>query len=209
LVTLVAVVAVVGFSVVRQFTQGRVRQLVGPSVLAVATGTLLLWAQQYFYFGKSYFPVPWSHPGLAIKRLAGMGWVVTLRWNDLWGLWSQSSTRTQTVVDGIAPLAFLTFVLFVATLARRVKLGRVSQRFITGTTSLCGVLTTSFLIAYVVWMACHGVAVRYFALPQSFWSGVVDLTFVALAAVLITRAGVLARRTGGRNEIILVEARLD
>jgi hypothetical protein len=204
LLTLMAVLMVVGFNVVRQLVRGPLRPLAVPSLLAAVSGFLLLWAQQYFDFGRGYFPVPWSHPGLAIKRLAGLGWGITLRWNDLWNLWSQETTRTQNIVDTIAPLALLVFVISVATLARRVELRRFSERFITWTVSLFGVLTASFLITYVVSISVDGIEVKYFAFPQSVWPALVDLALVALAAVLVGRVGVLVRRDNGPNQVTLV-----
>lgn len=204
LLTLVAALLIIGFNVVRQLIRGRVRPLLGPSILATVSGFLLLWAQQYFNFGRGYFPVTWSHPGLAIKNLAGIGWGITLRWNDLWSLWSQETTRMQNFVDTIAPLAFVVFVVSVATLARRVDISRVSQRFMAWTVSLLGMLTVSFLITYVVWITLDGMAARWFAFPQSFWPAIGDLSFVAVAAVLVGRAGLLIRRGNGPNQVTLV-----
>jgi hypothetical protein len=209
LATLISVLVVIGLNVVRQLVQGRIRPLAGPAFLAVGSGAVLLWAQQYFYFGKGYLPVPWSHPGLAIKRLAGMGWGVTLRWNDLWSIWNPGPNTTQTVVAGIAPLAFLAFIVSVATLARRVELRRLSQRFLTWTVSLFGVLTASFFVSYAVWIGLDGFPLKYFAFPQSAWPATADLAFVALATVLIGRAGLLVRRENKPNHVTLVGAQND
>ena len=191
LVVLVATVIAVAVVTIRQMIRGQIRALLGPSIVATVSGLLVLAAAKFFYFGPGYFlpPIPWARPGLAIKVLAQMGWLTSLRLDDLWSEFLLGPSRFQGIIDALSPLFLLAFGVAIATLIRRVDVPHAMTRVASGTVVLLGILTSSFLIAYVMWIVLGGVRqVKYFASPQSQCSGIVDLVFLALVAVLVWRS---------------------
>lgn len=202
LVVLMAMVVAVAIYVVHQFVRGRARPLVGPSIFAVGSGAFLIYSVrwlptiliQYARGAHGIAGVRLSHPGQVIMALAEITWELTQRWIALWGLGVSSSPTVGAVVTDYVPFALLVFGIAVALLMRRVELPRVAERLGWAIVALLGALTVTFLVTYIAWIAVGGQSqVQPFA-PEGFGTGVGYLVFLALAAVLIERSGMLTRR---------------
>jgi hypothetical protein len=208
LMVLVAVVLVVGFSVVRQVARGRARPLVGPSTFAVISGAFLLYSARWVpreldayirgdgpHGGPGFPGIRLSHPGAVIKALAQITWELTQGWVAIWGQGGPRTPIGQTVMNDLAPLAVLVFGVAVAVLMRRVDLPRVAERLGSPTVVLLGALAGVFFLSYLAWSWVGGPSSAEYWFPESPWLGVAYLVLLALVAVLVGRAGMLALRS--------------
>jgi len=207
LMVLVAVVLVVGFSVVRQVARGRARPLVGPSIVAMVSGGFLLYGARWVpgeldayirgggaHGGPGFPGIRLSHPGAVIKALAQITWELTQRWVALWGQGVPRTPVGQVVMNDLAPLAVLVFGVAIALLVRRVELPRFAERLGSATVVLLGALAGVFLIAYLAWSLVGGPSNAEYWFPESPWLGVTYLVLLVLVAVVVGRAGVLILR---------------
>jgi hypothetical protein len=197
LMVLVAIVLAVAVFVVRQIVRGRAQPLVGPSILAVGSGALLLYAVRQlptmlvqYERGSHGIPgVRWSQPGRAIEALAQITWELTQRWVALWNQGATSTPTVQTVVNDLLPLALLVFGVAIALLVRRVELPRTGERLGSATVALLGTLTGTFFVTYLVWLTVGGPSGTHFFVPEGSAAGGVDLVLLALFAMLVGRSG--------------------
>jgi hypothetical protein len=199
-VVLVVIVLIVAVSVVRQIVNGRARPLVGPSIFIVVSGALLVYAARWLprmldtYGHLRQGGVRWSHPGPAIYGLAQITWELTQNWIALWNQGIPSTHNIQTVVNDVVPLALLVFGVAIALLVRRVELPHVASRLGPITVALLGTAAAAFFVTYLVWSTVSGPAGDEYFFPESPWLGVTYLVFIALAAIVVARAGVITRR---------------
>jgi hypothetical protein len=199
-VVLVAIVLIVAVSVVRQIAHGRSRPLVGPSIFMVVSGALLIYAARWLprmivtYGRLRPNGFRWSHPGPAIYGLAQITWDLTQKWIALWNQGIPSTHNIQTVVNDVVPLAIVVFGVAIALLVRRVELPHFGTRLGFITVALLGTGTGVFIISYLVWSAVSGPAGFEYFFPESPWLGVTYLVFMAVAAVLVARVGLLVSR---------------
>jgi hypothetical protein len=208
LLVLAAVVIVVVFCVARQILRGRARRLVGPSLLALASGGLLLYAGRIvptlltpYIHGAHGFPATrLSDPGQVIANLATVTWELTQRWVAPWNQGVPSIANTHTIVDNSVPLAMFAFGIALAMLIRRVELPRVSERLVFPAVALLGTFTALFFLAYMAWSAFGGPSNFEYFFPESRWLGQVYLVLLGLVPLLAVRSGLLARRYQPRHK---------
>ena len=207
-VLLAGVVLSVAVLVVRQILHGRVRGLVVPSMLALASGGFLLYAGRIFpallapYIDHSHGlqGMNLSQPGTVITNLAQVTWELTQRWVAPWNQGIPGISTVQTVMDDCVPLAMFVFGVALALLIRRVELPRVSERLVFSTVALLGAFTGVFFVAYIAWSAFGGPSNYEYFFPEAPWLGVVYLVVLALIPLLVIRSGFLARRSQPRSQ---------
>ena len=218
LLVLAAVVIVVVMCVARQILRGRAGRLVGPSVLAVASGAFLLYVARFFprmldaYIrgAHGFQGMRLSHPGQIIANLAQITWEFTQRWVAPWNQGIPGISTIQTVVDDCVPLAMFAFGVAIALLIRRVEIPRVSARLVFPATALLSTFSAVFFVAYLAWSAFGGPSNYEYFFPESPWLGVVYLILLALVPLLVVRSGLLARRSQPRrqrNHIEIINSR--
>jgi hypothetical protein len=191
LVVLIAIVLTVAGLVVRQALRGRARSLLVPSVFAVGSGAVLLYAVNFFsVFLTELGGIRWSRPGLAIKALGEMGFSSTDGWVDFRNGWIYGSGTWRSVANVLAPLAVLVFGAAIASLVRRVEMPSFAERLGSAAVTLMGTLTGAFLITYLAWITVGGpYTVRYFAWPLSPFSGWIDLAVLVLFTAFVGCSG--------------------
>jgi hypothetical protein len=212
-VLLAAVVLGVAICAARQILRGRARPLVGPSILAVASGGFLLYAARIFpsllapYIDGTpgLHGMQLSHPGTVITNLAQVTWELTQRWVAPWGQGIPRTLTVQTVVDDCVPLAMFIFGLALALLIRRVELPRVSARLVFPATALLSTFAAVFFVAYLAWSIMGGPSNYEYFFPESRWLGVVYLILLGLVPLLVGRAVVLSGRRGSRHRLNHIE----
>ena len=213
MVVLAAVVLSVAICVARQILRGRAGRLVGPSILAVASGAFLLYVARafpsflspYIHGADGFRVMSLSHPGQTIANLAQITWELTQRWVAPWNQGIPGISTIQTVVDDCVPLAMFAFGVAIALLIRRVELPRVSARLVFPTVALLGTFTGVFFVAYIAWSAFGGPSNYEYFFPESPWLGVVYLILLALVPLLVIRSGLLARRNQPRRQRNYIE----
>jgi hypothetical protein len=207
LVVLIAIVLTVAALVVRQFLRGRARSLLVPSIFAVGSGAVLLYAVNFFSgFLNELGGVRWSHPGLAIKALGEMGFSLTNGWVDFRNGWVYGPSILRSVVNVLAPLIVLVFGVAIASLVRRVEMPRLAERLGSAAVTLLGTLTGAFFATYLVWITVGGpYKPRYFAWPLSLFSGGIDLVVLALFTVSVGFLGmrISSDRDAARKMIVV------
>jgi hypothetical protein len=216
LALLAAVVLTVAFFVARQIFHGRVRRLVGPSVLAVSSGGYLLYAARRFptmlapYVDGTHGlrQLSLSNPGGSLANFAQVMWELTQSWVAPWGQGIPAGPSSiQNVIDDCVPLAMFAFGVALALLIRRVEFPQASERLVLSTVALLGTFTGVFFVAYIVWSAVGGPSHDEYFAPEAPWLGVVYLLLLALIPSLVIRSGFLAWRrqsSRGRNHIEIV-----
>lgn len=217
---LAIVVLAVAVLVARQILRGRARNLVGPSILAVASGGFLLYEGRilprllapYIHHTHGLHGMSLSQPGTVITNLAQVIWELTQRWVAPWGQGPIGQSTIQTTVDDCIPLAMLIFGIALALLIRRVEFPQVIERFVFSTVALLGALTGAFFVAYIAWSAVGGPSDNEYFFPEARWLGIVYLILLAIIPLLVIRSGVLARRhesSQRRNHIEIVNSKYE
>lgn len=212
---LAIVVLAVAILVARQILRGRARNLIGPSILAVASGGFLLYAGRifprllspYIHHTHGLHGMSLSQPGTVITNLAQVTWELTQRWVAPWGQGPIGQSTIQSTMDDCVPLAMLIFGIALALLIRRVEFPQVIERFVFSTVALLGALTGAFFVAYIAWSAVGGPSHDEYFFPEARWLGVVYLILLAIIPLLVIRSGMLARRhesSQRRNHIEIV-----
>jgi hypothetical protein len=213
LLVLATVVVIVVLCVGRQILRGRVRGLVGPSILAVVSGSILLYSARWFptmlgrYFrGDHGVPgMRLSHPGQVISNVAQIVWELTQRWVAPWGQGGIGLSTWQTVQDDCVPLAMFAFGVALALLIRRIDLPHMVARLVFPTAGLLGFFTAVYFVAYLAWSIFGGPSNYEYFFPESPWLGVVYLVLLALVPLLVWRSVVLSRRSERRSRINYIE----
>ena len=208
LAVLVAIVLTIAVSVARQIMHGRARPLVGPSVLAIVSGGVLLYVArffprmlaQYIHGAHGFQGIRLSHPGQFVSALAQITWELTQRWVAAWNQGIPSASTFQTVVNDCVPIVTFVFGVALALLIRRVELPRIGARLVFSTLALLGGLVGVFFVAYLAWSAFGGPSNYEYFFPESRWLGVVYLIFLALVPVLVVRSTLLARKYQPRRQ---------
>lgn len=220
-VVLVVVVSAVAVLVARQILRGRGRRLVGPSVLALASGGYLLYAAQRFpsllapYVDgvHGFRQLSLSNPGGSIANFAQVIWELTQSWVAPWSQGIPAGPFTiQNVIDDCVPLAMFAFGVALALVIRRVELPRANNRLVLSTIALLGTFTAAFFVAYIAWSTFGGPSNSEYFFPESSWLGIVYLVLLALIPMLVIRSRVLARRHESpqrRNHIEIVDSTND
>ncbi len=203
LIVLVAIVLTVVVSAARQFRHGRAQRLVGPSILAAASGAFLLYSVRWVptelyryahgYHGRS--GIGWSQPGPAIAALGQTAWDTTQQWVALWSEPSGNPT-SYIVVSDLVPIALLLFGIAIASLVRRVELPHFVERFAAATVTLLGTFAGLFLVTYVIWLEAGGPSGNESFWPEGTRAGGVYLIMLGLVAVVVARTRWLARNEG-------------
>jgi len=204
MLVLMAILLIVVVSVVRQFLRRRGRTLVGPLILALGSGALILYALRrlpgmlvsYSHMFQGGFR--WTHPGPAMYGLAYIANSSVQWWVALWNPGVSGAPTLFVVVNNLVPLAALVFGLAIATLLRRVELPAFVERTTRATVMLLGMLTGVAVVTHVAWLAFGG--------PSDFptfgfegrTAGVIYIAFLAVVSVLIVRT---QRALRGSNEI--------
>jgi len=211
---LAIVVLAVAVLVARQILRGRARNLVGPSILAVASGGFLVYEGRilprllspYIHHTHGLHGMSLSQPGTVITNLAQVTWELTQRWVAPWGQGPIGQSTIQTTADDCIPLAMLIFGIALALLIRRVELPQVIERFVFSTVALLGILTGAFFLAYIAWSAVGGPSDDEYFFPEARWLGIVYLILLAIVPLLVIRSGLVARRyePSRRNHIDIV-----
>jgi hypothetical protein len=200
-VVLTAIVIAIAICVVRQVLRGRARPLASPSILAVVSGTFLLYVARtfptylppYIYGAHGLRGMSLSHPGRVIANLAQVTWEMTQGWAAAWGQGGPPISTIQTVVNDSVPLAMFIFGVAIALLIRRVELPRASERIVSTTVALLGTITGVFFVAYIAWSALGGPSNYEYFFPEARWLGIVYLILLALIPLTVIRSGILAR----------------
>ena len=200
LIVLVAIVLMVVVSAARQISHGRARLLMGPSILAAASGTFLLYSVRWvptelYRYAHGYHGRPgigWSQPGPAIAALGQTAWDMTQQWVVLWSEPSGNPTSI-VVVNDLVPIALLLFGIAIASMVRRVELPHFVERFASFTVTLLGTLAGLFLVTYVVWLEVGGPSGNESFWPEGTRAGDVYLVLLGLIAVIVARTRWLAR----------------
>ncbi len=208
LAVLVAIVLTIAVSVARQIMHGRARPLVGPSVLAIVSGGVLLYdarffprmLAQYIHGAHGFQGIRLSHPGQFVTALAQITWELTQSWVAAWNQGIPGTSTIQTVVNDSVPIAMFVFGVALALLIRRVELPRIGARLAFSTLALLGGLVGVFFVAYLTWSAVGGPSNYEYFFPESRWLGVVYLIFLALVPVLVVRSTLLARKYQPRRQ---------
>jgi hypothetical protein len=208
----VAIVLFVAVAAVRQFVRGRGRPLVVPSLLAVGSGGLILYAvrrlpamvARYSHLFQGGFR--WTHPGPALYGLAAITNDFTERWVAIWNPGVYGGPKLDYVVNDLVPLAVLVFGVAVASLLRRVELPTFSDRFVSTTVTLLGAIIGALFLTYIAWLALGGPSDSQTFWPVGRWGDSVYLVFLALIGMLLTRAGLSMRRLGGTRKSNLTSA---
>ena len=212
ILTLLVMVLSVAVLVARQLIRGRARRLAMPSSMAVVAGGLLLYAARYvprqltaYLRGTPGYPgTRASSPGKLIKAIAQITWGETQRWIALWTQGQTSTPRMATLVNDLVPVALLVFGISIALLVRRLEFPQATEQLGFAVVALLGALSAAFFIGYLVWIGVGGQdLVQPFA-PEGTEAGVAYLGFVALATVLIGRAGLLTWRIQHHARVTLV-----
>jgi hypothetical protein len=205
LLALVAMVLTVLVSAVRQIVRRRGRRIIGPLVFAMGSVAFLFyalppWLPSMFARYSHMFQggYRWTHPGPAAYGLASIAKFVTQPWVSMWDPGISGEPTSQAVMNDLAPLAVLVFVVAMAFLTRRVELLRISERLGSATVLLLGTLSGVFLITIVVWFTVGGPIYATFGETGDI-AGVAYLVFVALVTVLVARSGHLARKSESRH----------
>ena len=216
LLVLIAIVLFIAVCAARQIIRGRGRRLVGPSILAVGSGGVLVYVArwsptmlgQYISGTNGFNGIRLSHPGQVIAALAEITWELTQRWVAIWnqgGFLGQSTA--QTVVNDCVPLVMLAFGVALALLIRRVELPRAGARLALPTVEVLSALTGVFFVTYIAWSAFGGPSDDEYFFPETRWLGIVYLILLALVPVLVGRSGLLSRKLQprqGRNRIEII-----
>ncbi|HWD96496.1 MAG TPA: hypothetical protein VG246_08765 [Acidimicrobiales bacterium] len=201
---LTLVILTVAVLVVRQVLLGRARRLIGPSVLALISGGLLLYvARDFPRLLISYIRfqgMPLSHPGQIMANLAQITWELTQQWVAPWNQGTPSMSIAQHVLNDSVPLAMFVLGVAVALLIRRVELPRACERLIVSIVALLGLFTGMFFVAYIAWSVFGGPSDFEYFFPESRWLGVTYLILLALVPLLVIRSGLLARRVQPRRQ---------
>jgi hypothetical protein len=204
MLVLVAIVLMVVVSVARQCLQRRSRKLIGPAILALGSGAVILYAVRplprmfaaYSHMFQGGFR--WTHPGPAMYGLAYITNSFTQWWVAIWNPGESGLPTIDTVVNNLVPLAVLLFGLAIATLLRRVELPQFVARFTRATVMLLGVLTGVAVVTHVAWLAFGGPSDTPTFGFEGSTAGAIYIAFLALVAVLIVRTQWVR---GTRNEI--------
>jgi hypothetical protein len=204
MLALMAIVLIVGISVVRQCLRRRGRPLVGPLTLALGSGSLILYAVRglpsvlaaYSHMFQGGFR--WTHPGPAMYGLAYISDRFTQWWVSVWNPGVSGVPTLYAVVNDLVPLAVLVFGLAIATLLRRVELPAFVGRFTRAMVMLLGVLTGVAVLTHVAWLAFGGPSYSPTFGFEGRTAGVIYIAFMAVVAVLIVRT---QRALRGSNEI--------
>ena len=200
LLVLVAIVLIVVSSTGRQIRRGQFRRIAVPSVLAAASGALLLYAvrsvpYELYLYAHGYHGRPgigWTQPGSAITALAQTTFERTQGWVSPWNQPHGNPTSSY-VVNDLVPIAVLLFGISIASLWRRVELPRFVKRFSSATVSLLGVLTSVFLVAYLFWIGFGGPSGDEAFVPEGTRIGYTYLVALGIFAILVGRTRWLAR----------------
>lgn len=216
LLVLVAIALFIAACVAREVIRGRARGLVGPSILAMSSGGVLIYVArffptmlgQYIRGAHGFRGLRLSDPGQIITALAEIAWELTQRWVAAWnqGVFLGTSTA-QTVLNDCVPLLMFAFGVAVALLIRRVELPRAGARLALPTVEILSALTGVFFVTYLAWSAFGGPASDEYFFPETRWLGIVYLTLLALVPVVVGRSGLLSRRLHPRqrrNQIEIV-----
>ncbi len=205
LLVVLTMVLIVLASAVREIVRGRGRRIVGP--LGFAAGSVALfcyalppWLPGMFAGYSHMFQggFRWTHPGPAAYGLASIAHSVTQPWVSMWDPGISGEPTSQAVMNDLAPLAVLVFAVAMAFLARRVELPRTGERLGSATVVLLGTLCGVLLVTVVIWSTVGGPIFATFGETGDI-GGVVYLVFFALVTVLVTRSGLLARKSESRH----------
>jgi hypothetical protein len=200
-VVLWVIVLMVAYCIVRQIISGRARGLVVPSVFAMGSGGFLLYVARFFPMGVARYVhgaagfsgIRFSNPGQVINALAQITWDVTQSWI---GPWHQGQPRIpimQTVMNDCVPIAVMVFSVALALLVRRVEAPRKVVGLGSKSVALLWTLISVFIVTYFIWSSVGGPSHDEYFFPESAWFGVTYLVFIALAAVVVARAGLIGR----------------
>jgi hypothetical protein len=199
LMVLGVMVMIVVVCAVRQILRGRGRRIVTPFVIAVGSGGFLYYSVRWLpnmlarYSHMFQGGYRWTHPGPAAYGLAFIAHQVTQPWLSMWNPGISGEPTSQAVMNDIAPLAVLVFVVAMAFLFRRVELPRISERLGPPTIVLLAALSSVFLVALVAWFIFGGPLYATFGETGNI-AGVAYLALLAIVAVLVARSGLLTRR---------------
>jgi hypothetical protein len=201
---LVAIMLAVVISAVRQIVLGRGRMIMAP--LGFAVGSVV-----YLYYTVPWVPrmvaaysrmaqggYRWTHPGPAAYGLATIAHMVTQPWVSIWDPGEVGGPTSRAVMNDLAPLAVLVFVVAMAFLVRRVELPRISERLGSATVVLLGTLCGLLLVTLLVWSTVGGPIFATFGETGDI-GGVIYLVFFALVTVLVLRSGLIARNNESRH----------
>jgi hypothetical protein len=216
LLVLVAIVLFIAACTVRQMFRGRARRLVGPSMLAIGSGGILMYVArwfptmlgQYIRGAHGFHGIRLSHPGQVIAALAEIAWELTQRWVAAWNQGGSLGISTaQTVLNDCVPLLMLAFGVAIAMLIRRLELPRASARLALPTVEILGALTGVFFVTYLAWSAFGGPSRDEYFFPETRWLGYVYLILLAVVPLVIGWSGLHSRRLQphrGRNQIEII-----
>jgi hypothetical protein len=201
---LAAMMLTVLISAAHQIVRGRGRPIVAP--LGFAVGSVV-----YLYYTVPWLPrlvaayshmaqggYRWTHPGPAAYGLATIAHMVTQPWVSIWDPGEVGGPTSRAVMNDLAPLAVLVFAVAIAFLVRRVELPRIGNRVGSAAVVLLGTLCGVLLITLVMWSTVGGPIFATFGETGDI-GGVVYLVFFALVTVLVTRSGLLARKSESRH----------
>jgi hypothetical protein len=217
LVMLAAIVIVISICAARQILRGRGRRLVGPSLLAAASGAFLLYAARlfprllspYIHGSHGFQGMSLSRPGQLIANTAQVIWETTQRWVDPWNPAMAPISSVQGVVDHLVPVAMFVFGVAIALLIRRVEISQRAARLVFPTLAFLGALTGVFFVAYLAWNFFGGPS-DYDFFFRDRWLGIVYRIVLGVVALVVGRSAVLSRRGAPRrrlNQIEIVSSR--
>lgn len=200
LLVLVAIVLIVVASAGRQIRLGQLKRIAVPSILAVASGALLLYAvrsvpYELYLYAHGYHGRPgigWTQPGSALAAFAQTTFERTQDWVSPWNQPPRNPTSF-TVVNDLVPIAALLFGVSIASLWRRVELPRFVKRCSSATVTLLIILTGVFVVTYLFWLGFGGPSGYEAFVPEGTRVGDTYLIVLGVFVILIARTRWLAR----------------
>lgn len=190
----VAIFATLLCSAVKKIAKGGARRLLGPLSLVVSCVVYLLFSlRAILRFVISRDGVEWTHPGLAVKQLAGATDAVTSTVNWIWGSPRDNMWIGANFMYAMIPVVLLALSLGVAALIRRTEFSVVATRL--GRVAL--ILMASAMVLFVVsYFGLIAASSQDLGLPfnQQLSSATLLTEFVVMALLALASVWTLRRR---------------
>jgi len=181
---LVVFVALIGSAIVK-VASGKAEGAGGP--LSVVVGTLVFMGYSVSNALQGVVArggIQWTHPGEAVKQMAGEVFAVSQNVIRVWLQPGQQMVSASDLVYALMPFALVLFAIGVATLIRRSEFFALSSR--TGRVTTIALSTTMilYLVCILGWAIATGPNGTIFPTPMTSSSQIVELGVMAIMAIL-------------------------
>ena len=172
------------WSATRRAMKGNGAEIRGPLSIALAASIFLAFSlHNVFRFLASRGAIVWTHPGQAIKLIAGTVQVTASTVLSVWMSPRQALTVDINILYGLIPIALIVLAISVGTLVRRTEFSESVTRFVQYELLIVAPTMLLFVVAYFGLIASGNRALG-FGQPLSYPPLEIEFVIMTLMAVI-------------------------